>query len=331
MPARTHNDSANVSYQEFHLLGFPGLQESRFLLFIPFFCLYVMIVAANSLLIYTVKVERSLHSPMYLLIALLLATNLCCTTTVVPRMLLSFLFDVSRISLTGCLVQMFFLYFFLMLDCTILLMMALDRYVAVCNPLRYADVMTNKLLIQLTAMALVRSVSFVSPVVILASQVRYCRSNIIRHFVCEHMALICLSCGDVSRNKIVGLTMRSITIIFDLGFLLMSYSRITHAALKMASGNIRHKAFHTCGTHLIVILIFYFSSLSSSVVYRVGKSVSQDMHNLISAIYLLVPCAVNPIIYGLRTKEVRQHLLKLFKRRGSVFIPFRKAALNTKE
>ncbi|XP_067424384.1 olfactory receptor 52K1-like [Emydura macquarii macquarii] len=310
MAEGNQNEPANVSYAVFLLLGFPGIQQSRSLLFIPFFCLYVMIVVANSLLIHTVKVEESLHSPMYVLIALLLAVDICSTST--------FLLDLSEISLAGCLVQMFFFYFMLMLDCNILLMMALDRYVAICKPLRYAEIMTKKFLIQLTLAALVQSVSFVSPVVVLTSKVRFCRSNVIRHFVCENMALMRLSCGDISRNKLVGLIVRSTRIIFDGSFLLASYSKIIQAALKITSGNLRHKAFHTCSSHLTVILVVYCSSLSSSIVYWAGKSVSQDTYNLLTAMYLLLPCAINPIVHGLRTKEIREHLWKLFKRRSAL-------------
>ncbi|KAL8191409.1 UNVERIFIED_CONTAM: hypothetical protein K2H54_073619 [Gekko kuhli] len=313
MTGRSQNGTANVSYTEFLLLAFPGLHQSRYLLAIPFFCLYASIFIGNSMLIYTIKAESSLHSPMYTLIALLFGGNICGTTVILPMMLLSFIFGAVRISLTACLVQMFFLYFVLMVDCNILLVMALDRYVAICHPLRYVDIMTTKLMVVLTLVALARSLAVVSPVVILASQVRFCRSNIIGHFVCEHMALMRLSCSDISRNKIFGLLARTFTIIFDLSFLLTSYSRIIHVALQITSGHLRNKAFHTCGTHLMVILMTHSCSLISSIVFRVAKSATQDVHNLISAVYLLLPLAVNPIIYGMRTKEIRNSFLKLFK------------------
>ncbi|XP_015273593.1 PREDICTED: olfactory receptor 52K1-like, partial [Gekko japonicus] len=223
MTLGSQNGTTNTSYTEFLLLPFPGLQESRYLLAIPFFSLFVFIVTANSVLIYTVRAEASLHSPMYLLIALLFAVNICGASTILPKTLLSSMFQASHISLTGCLVQMFFLYFTTVLDCNILLMMALDRYVAICHPLRYADIMTNRLLTFLTFASLVRSLSIVGPVVILASRVRFCRSNVISHFVCEHMALMKLSCSDISVNKKVGMAMRCIDMVVDLSFLLASY------------------------------------------------------------------------------------------------------------
>ncbi|KAM4796249.1 olfactory receptor 52K1-like [Rhinophrynus dorsalis] len=310
--ANTSDSTSHQSHVEFTLLGFPGFRNFRHLLFLPFLSVYIVILATNSIIIHVVRKEGALHSPMYLLISLLSAINICGTTTIVPKMLLSFFFDLNRISLTGCLVQMFFIYFIIMLDCNVLLMMALDRYIAVCKPLRYSNIMTKLNLIQLMIAALVRSVSFVSPVIYLASKVHFCGSNIIRHFACEHMALLSLACGNVTKNKIVGLCLRVISIIFDMSFLATSYGSIMRAALKISTGTVRHKSLHTCGTHILVIMIVYFFSLSSSIVYRVARSVTQDTHNLLSAIYLLIPALVNPLIYGLRTKEIRHRMLKLF-------------------
>ncbi|XP_053161956.1 olfactory receptor 52K1-like [Hemicordylus capensis] len=323
MGAESQNGTANTSYTEFLLLPFPGLQESRRLLAIPFFCVLVLIITANSVLIYTVKVEESLHSPMYLLIASLFAVNIVAALTILPKMLLSFLFHASRISLTACLVQMFFLYFTTALDGNTLLMMALDRYVAICHPLRYTDIMTNSLLVLLTFASVAWGLILVGPVVILASRVQFCHSNIIRHFGCELLALMRLSCGDISVNKVLGLVLRCTNMVFNLSFLLTSYSKIVYTALKISSGNVRHKAFHTCGTHLLVIFIVYSSRLSSSIVFRVARNASEDIHNLISAVYLLLPCIANPIIYGVRTKEIRDNLLKLFQRKYPLCRPFK--------
>lgn len=314
MGAEIQNVMANVSYVEFALVPFPGLQHFRSFIAIPFFCLFLLIVTTNSVLIYTVKTEESLHSPMCLLIALLLTVNLFGTFVILPRMLLSLLLPASHISLTECLVQMFFLYFTTLLDCNVLLMMALDRFLAICHPLRYAAVMTTKLLAFLMLLSLLRSLCMVGLVVAFASRVRFCRSNVISHFACEHMALMRLSCSDISVNKKAGITIRCVDILFDLSLLVASYSRIVHTALQIRSDNVRQKVFHTCGTHWIVIVISYSSRLSSSVVFRLVKSSSQDVHNLISATYLLFPWTVNPLIYGVRTKEIRGSLLKLFQK-----------------
>lgn len=308
------NGSSNVSYTSFLLVGFPGLQESRALLVLPFLSLYLVIVSTNALVTYTVVAQRSLHQPMYLLIALLLAVNICTATTVVPAMLFSFSTHFNRVSLPCCLVQMFCIYFFIVFDCNILLVMALDRYVAICYPLRYAEIVTGHLLAGLVGVAAVRSTCIVAPVVGLASQVSFCRSDIIHHFACEHMALMKLSCGDISLNKTVGLTVRVFNRVLDMLLLGTSYSRIIHAAFRISSAGARSKALNTCGSHLLVIFTVYSSTMSSSIVYRVARTASQDVHNLLSAFYLLLPCLVNPVIYGARTKEIRQHLARLFLR-----------------
>ncbi|ELK17887.1 olfactory receptor 52K1 [Pteropus alecto] len=308
------NGSSNVSYTSFLLVGFPGLQESRTLLVLPFLILYLVIIFTNAMVIHTVVAQRSLHQPMYLLIALLLAVSICAATTVVPTMLFSFSTHFNRISLARCLVQMFCIYFLIVFDCNILLVMALDRYVAICYPLRYPEVVTGQLLAGLVGVAVARSTGIVVPVVGLASQVHFCRSNVIHHFACEHMALMKLSCGDISLNKTVGLTVRIVNRVLDMLLLGASYSRIIHAAFQISSGRARSKALNTCGSHLLVIFTIYSSTISSSIIYRVARTASQDVHNLLSAFYLLLPCLVNPIIYGARTKEIRQHLAILFQR-----------------
>ncbi|XP_049748994.1 olfactory receptor 52K1-like [Elephas maximus indicus] len=310
------NGSSSLSYTSFLLVGFPGLQESRTLLVLPFLSLYLVIISANALVIYTVAAQQRLHQPMYALIALLLAVNICAATTVVPAMVFSFSNHFNRISLPRCLFQMFCIYFLIAFDCSILLVMALDRYVAICCPLRYPEIITTPLLTGLVGVAAARSTCIVAPVVGLASRVHFCRSNVIYHFACEHMALMKLSCGDISLNKTVGLAVRIFNRVLDMVLLGASYSHIIHAAFRISSAGARSKALNTCSSHLLVIFTVYSSTMSSSIVYRVARTTSQDVHNLLSAFYLLLPCLVNPIIYGAKTKEIRQHLPRLFLRAG---------------
>ncbi|ELW71826.1 olfactory receptor 52Z1 [Tupaia chinensis] len=301
----------NISYTTFFLVGFPGLQEWRPLLILPLTFLYVTIISANALIIHTVVAKPNLHQPMYVLIALLLAVNICATTTVMPKMLEGFMHYANPISLQGCLAQMFFIYFTLLLDYNLLLAMALDRYMAICHPLRYSDLMTSRLLGLLAILALTRSLGVAVPLVVLTAQAQFCRTAVIRHFTCEYIALLSIACGDLTFNNRLGLVMRLVTVTFDLTLLGTSYTRIIYAAFQISSGGARAKALHTCGSHLLVILTIYLSGLSTSIVFRVAKTVSQDVQNLLSAIYLLLPGALNPIIYGVRTREIRQHVEKM--------------------
>ncbi|CAO2582393.1 Olfactory receptor 52H1 [Lemmus lemmus] len=266
----------NFSYTSFLLVGFPGLQEWRPFLVLPLTFLYVSIISANALVIHTVVAQRSLHQPMYVLIALLLAVNICASTTVTPKMLEGFVRYANPISLRGCLVQMFFIYFTLLLDYNLLLAMALDRYVAICHPLRYTELMTSQLL------------GVAVSLVVLTATARFCRTSVIQHFTCEYIALLNIACGDLTFNNRLGLAMRLVTVTFDLTLLGTSYTRIIYAAFQISSGGARAKALHTCGSHLLVILTIYLSGLSTSIVFRVAKTVSQ-----------------------MRTKEIRQHIEKM--------------------
>ncbi|XP_073468455.1 olfactory receptor 52L1-like [Aquarana catesbeiana] len=314
----TSNSTFYLSHHEFTLLGFPGVLQFRRLLFIPFLLLFIIIILINSVIIHTVRKESSLHAPMYVLISLLSITHICGTTNILPKMLLGILFGMNQITLIGCLIQMFFIYFFSMMDCNVLLMMALDRYIAICKPLSYHTIMTRRMLVCLTVASFIRGVTVIVPVIYLASTVNFSGSNTIHHFACEHMALLGLACSNVTKNKIVGLSMRVISMIVDLSFLSISYGTIICATLKISTGTLRKKAMHTCGTHALVILVVYFFRLSSSVMYRVSKSVTKDTHNLLSAAYLLVPALANPLIYGLRTNEIRVRMLKTFSQKRVV-------------
>ncbi|XP_053756601.1 LOW QUALITY PROTEIN: olfactory receptor 52K1-like [Panthera pardus] len=306
------NSSSNGSYTSFLWVGFPGLQETRALLVLPFLSLYLVIISANALVTHMVVAQQSLHQPIYLLISLL-AVSICVAATVMPTMLFSFSTHFNRISLPCCLLQMFCIYFSIVFDCNILLVMALDCYIAICYPLCYPEIVMGQLLAGLVGAAAARNTCIVAPLVGLVSQVHFCCSDLIHHFACEHMALMKLSSGDISPNKSVGLTVHIFNRVLDMLLLGASYSHIIHAAFWISSGRANSKALNTCGSHLLVIFTVYSSTMSSSIIYRVAPTASPAMHNSLSALYLLLPCLVNPVIYGAGTKEIRQHLATLFQ------------------
>ncbi|KAM9319651.1 olfactory receptor 52K2-like [Gastrophryne carolinensis] len=303
-------------YTEFVLLGFPGIIQFRKLLTIPFMVLYVIILTGNLLIIYEVYVQPSLHSPMYYLMSLLFIINISSTTSVLPKLLLSLAFDMNQVTLAGCLAQMFYIYFMAIFESGVILMMALDRFVAICRPLYYNRIMTKHLLLKLTLFGLARGLSLASPIVILTSRAQFCKSKIILNFVCENMGLLSLACGDISTQEAVGLMARVLVSIIDGGLLLMSYLSILYTAMKIVAGKARHKALHTCGTHLMVAMLIYACALMSSIVYRMKTHISYDIQNLFNAIYLMFPASINPFIYGLGVKEIRKCLSRTWKRKN---------------
>ncbi|XP_075118595.1 olfactory receptor 52K1-like [Leptodactylus fuscus] len=307
-----HNVS--ISYKEFLLLPFPGITLYRQILFVPFFTTYMLITVLNFLISYTIWREKNLHTPMYVLIGLLLIMNILSTNTVVPAMLLSFLGQ-NRIPLSSCLTQMFFAYSALILKSTVFVLMAFDRFVAVCHPLRYHNIINRNSLFQLWMVGIVRSSILVCVLVFLASRVQYCKSNRILNFVCEYVVLLSLACGDVSRAQLVGLLVRIGVTFSDVSILLICYLKVLHTALKVTGGTKRRKALRTCGAHLLVALTVYSCGLLSSILYKVEEFNSADSQNLSSVIYFLLPAVLNPIIYGIAVNEIRDCLVMPWRKK----------------
>ncbi|MBN3297253.1 O52K1 protein, partial [Amia calva] len=275
--------------------------------------MFVVATIGNSVIIFTIKTGASLHSPMYVLICAIAVVDLTLPVLFIPKMLFSLLFDWNEIALSDCLVQMFFIHFLGSFESTILLIMALDRYIAICNPLRYNDYINMTTFLKLSVAAFIRSGLLISIIIILAGSLSFCLSNVIEHCYCEHMALVGLACGDTTKNSIMGLIVVFCIPGLDLLFIFFSYFKIFSAVFKAAAGKSRQKAIHTCGTHLIVILVSYTLALCSFLAYRFGKSISPDMHILISVTYNIFPCCFNPIIYGIRIKEIREKILRSIK------------------
>ncbi|KAM5126104.1 olfactory receptor 52K1-like [Mantella aurantiaca] len=316
MECLSHNHTI-IYYTEFVLFGFPGIIRSRKLLIIPFLFIYVTILTGNILIIYQIFIEPKLHSPMYFFISLLFAANISCTTTVLPKFLLGLSLDMNLISRVGCLVQMFFIYFFGVIESGVILMMALDRFIAICRPLRYNDIMTKGLVVQLVLLGIAQGLLLILPIIILASKVHLCRSNIILNFVCENMGLLSLACDDISKVHVVGLMTKIFGTLLNFGLLVVSYSCILYTTMKIIVGKARLKALHTCITHLAVAMLIYICSLITSIVYRMRTHISYDTKNLFNAIYLMLPAFANPFIYGVGVKEIRQSLAKTWKSKNA--------------
>ncbi|XP_058600994.1 olfactory receptor 52K2-like [Onychostoma macrolepis] len=302
----------NISFTEFKLIGFYSLGKCRPFLFIPFFLMFLLAITANSILIYLIKSQKSLHSPMYVLIGIMTVLDLILPIFFVPNMLLGFLFNWSSISLTGCLIQMFGIHFVGAFQSTLLLWMALDRYFAICKPLNYHKYMEIANFSKIVFVPLIRNGFLMITMVSLAGKLSFCR-NIIDHCLCEHMALVQLACGDISVNNIVGLL--SAFIIPTTDFIIITISYIVIFTSVFRSGKAHLKAINTCITHIIVMTLGLTSALIAFMSYRIRNNVSSSNRVFMSIIYILFPSCFNPIIYGWRTKEIKQTFHKFIKKR----------------
>ncbi|XP_035390189.1 olfactory receptor 52K1 [Electrophorus electricus] len=304
---------ANFSYTNFIFAGFPEIFQYRKLLFLPFFLSYILVMVGNSLMLFVIKNTKSLHSPMYMLVSALAVVDIIVPTAIVPAMLLSLLFDLNEISLVGCLIQMFFIHFFSSVESTILLAMALDRSVAICNPLRYNAIMNSSMFVKLLLFTLIRSGTIMSVLVCLAASLSFCRSNIIHHCYCDHMALVSLACNSTAKNNAMGIAVIVCFAGIDISVIFCSYVKILHVVLRAAAGEQRSKALHTCGTHLIVMMCFYFVGSVTFLSHNLSIPIPLGVNTFLGITYIVVPACINPIIYGVRTKEIQKALLKMFK------------------
>ncbi|KAM7179250.1 olfactory receptor 52K2-like [Macrochelys suwanniensis] len=295
----------------FILLGIPGLERAHVWISIPFCTMYAIAILGNVTILFVVKTEPSLHGPMYYFLCMLAVTDLVLSTSILPKTLSIFWFNSREIDFSACLTQMYFIHCFLVVESGIFLAMAFDRYVAICDPLRHSNTLTNTVVAKIGLAVVLRGGMVILPYLFLARQWPYCRTNIIPHTHCEHMAVVKLACADTSVSSYYGLFVLFCVKGLDVIFIVVSYTQILKVIFSLPTKDARLKTFGTCGSHLCAIFTFYISSLFSSLTHRYGQNVALHFHVLMANVYLLVPPMLNPIIYGVRTKQIRDRLLHL--------------------
>ncbi|XP_005380554.1 PREDICTED: olfactory receptor 52H1-like [Chinchilla lanigera] len=296
----------------FTLSGIPGLEQYHVWISIPFCFIYLVAIVGNGVLLYLIVVEHSLHAPMFFFLSMLATTDLVLSTTCVPKTLSIFWFGPQKISFPGCLTQLFFLHYSFVLDSAILLAMAFDRYVAICSPLRYTTVLTSKTIVKIGVGISFRSFCVFVPCVFLVNRLPFCRTHIIAHTYCEHIGVARLACADISINIWYGFCVPIMTVIIDVVLIAVSYTLILCAVFHLPSRDARQKALGTCGSHVCVILMFYVPAFFSILAHRFGHNVPLTFHIMFANLYVIIPPALNPIVYGVKTKQIRDKIILLF-------------------
>ncbi|XP_060484878.1 olfactory receptor 52H1 [Panthera onca] len=308
---------SNYNPGPFILVGIPGLEQCHVWIGIPFCIIYIVAVVGNCILLYLIAVERSLHEPMFSFLAMLAVSDLVLSTAGVPRTLSIFWLRAREITFPGCLTQMFFLHYSFVLDSAILMAMAFDRYVAICSPLRYTTILTPRTIIKIAVGISFRSFCIILPDVFLLTRLPFCRTRIIPHTYCEHIGVARLACADISVNIWYGFAVPIMTVISDVILIAVSYSLILRAVFRLPSRDARHKALGTCGSHVCVILMFYTPAFFSILAHRFGHNVSLTFHILFANLYIVIPPALNPIVYGVKTKQIRDKVILLFSTKAT--------------
>ncbi|XP_067426024.1 olfactory receptor 52N4-like [Emydura macquarii macquarii] len=294
----------------FILNGIPGLEVAHIWISIPFSTFYIISLVGNFMVLFVVKKEETLHKPMFLLLCMLALTDIGMSTCVVPKALCIFWFRFKDITVDGCLTQMFFLNTVATMQSAVLVTMAFDRYVAICEPLRYTTILTNARIAKLGLVGLIRAVLLVLPVPLLLRRLPFCANRLIPHTYCEPIAVMKISCGDTKVNRTYGLVTTFVVIILDLTLIGLSYGMIIRAVLRISSKKAHRKALNTCTAHICVMLMSYTPVLFSALTHRFGQGIAAHVHILLANLYLLVPPMLNPIIYGVKTKELRDKVGK---------------------
>ncbi|MBZ3877180.1 Olfactory receptor 11A1 [Sciurus carolinensis] len=300
----------NQTVAEFVLLGFYDIPELHFLFFIVFTVVYALIVIGNMLIIVVVISSQRLHTPMYFFLANLSLLEILYTSTVVPKMLEGFLQE-AAISVIGCLLQFFIFGSLATAECFLLAVMAYDRYLAICYPLRYPLLMGPRWCLGLVVMAWLSGFMVDGLVVVLMAQLRFCGPNHIDHFYCDFMPLVVLACSDPRVAQVTTFALSVVFLTVPFGLILTSYARIVVAVLRVPAGAGRRKAFSTCSSHLAVVSTFYGTLM---VLYIAPSAVhSQLLSKVFALLYTVVTPIFNPVIYTLRNKEVHQALQRLLQ------------------
>ncbi|XP_074838779.1 olfactory receptor 5AP2-like [Carettochelys insculpta] len=296
----------NQTVTEFILLGFGNLPEWQILFFLLFLVIYVLTVMANLLIVSLVLVDQHLHTPMYYFLWNLSSLEIGCSSAILPRLLASLWTGDRSISVTGCLVQLYWFGFLVTAECRLLAAMSYDRYLAICQPLHYAILMSGRLCVQLVAGFLLTSFLILTTLVSLMSKLAFCGPNEIDHFFCDLMPVIKLSCSNTSLITLVILIFSSIDTVPPFLLTLISYFCIISTILRIPSTAGKKKAFSTCSSHLIVVMLFYGILITVYMLPNASALIAPN--KVFSVFYTVLTPLLNPLIYSLRNKDVKEAL-----------------------
>ncbi|XP_071972469.1 olfactory receptor 5AP2-like [Engystomops pustulosus] len=296
----------------FYLPGLSTDPQLQVIGFLVFLVIYMITLTGNCLLLITVRMSPTLHTPMYFFLSNLSFIDICFSSTIVPVILMNTLSSDKSISVGGCVFQMFFALLLGATECVLLAIMAYDRFVAICRPLHYFSIMNMRFRILLALIPWIVGFTNSTIQVHITWKLPFCRTHHVNHFFCEVPAFLKLSCRDPWLNEIAMYT-AAVTIVLSCFLLtLVSYVYIISAILKMQSSQRRHTVFSTCGSHITVVTLFYGTIMSIYFQPRAAHSVETD--KVVSVLYTVVTPMLNPIIYSIRNKDVKNCIKKIIKK-----------------
>ncbi|XP_003474396.2 olfactory receptor 11H4-like [Cavia porcellus] len=297
------NRSAKHIVTEFVLLGFPGSWKMQISLFTLFLVVYVLTLMGNGAIICAVRCDPRLHTPMYFLLGNFAFLEIWYVSSTVPNMLANMFSKTKVISFSGCFLQFYFFFSLGTTECLFLAVMAYDRYLAICHPLHYPSLMTRKLCCMLVSLCWLTGFLGYSIPIYFISLLPFCGSNIIDHFLCDMDSLMALSCAPAPITETIFYAQSSFVLFFTITYILRSYILLLRAVLQVPSVSGQRKAFSTCGSHLVVVSLFYGTVMVMYVSPTYG--IPTLMQKIITLVYSVMTPLFNPLIYSLRNKDMK--------------------------
>uniref|UniRef100_K7EYS3 Olfactory receptor n=1 Tax=Pelodiscus sinensis TaxID=13735 RepID=K7EYS3_PELSI len=313
MQPRENNEWDNrTTITKFILLGFGNLPEWQTFLFLLFLFSYLVTMAGNILIFALVVGDQQLHTPMYFFLGNLSCLETCYSSAILPRMLASFLTGDRTISFRGCIVQMYFFGSLGAAECYLLAAMSYDRYLAICKPLHYPTLMNSRFCLLLAAGSWISAFLAISVIVLLVSQLTFCDHNEIDHFFCDLTPVLKLSTTNTHLMELTTFIFASIFTLPPFLLTVMSYVAIIGTILRISSAMGKQKAFSTCSSHLMVVTAFYGTLM---IVYVLPKNDAlRDLNKVFSVFYTVLTPLLNPLIYSLRNREVKEGMRKVLSK-----------------
>ncbi|XP_018417193.1 PREDICTED: olfactory receptor 6B1-like [Nanorana parkeri] len=292
---------------EFIILGFPGSLSLQYVCFLLLLITYLLTLISNCVIIIITWTERRLHTPMYFYLRNLSFLEICYVSVIVPKILTTITSNGRYISFHGCIIQMLFFFFLGSTECCLFGVMAYDRYLAICHPLRYTTLMNTTMCYSLSICSVIGGFLTTFPPILLISQLPFCGSNIINHFFCDSPPILQLSCADTYLIDKMDFLFASLVSLLSFSVTLISYFYIFVKVLHIPA-NSRRKTFSTCSSHLIVVFIYYSTVIFMYV--RPKVSFTFTLNRVVAVFYTVITPILNPIIYCLRNEEVKNSIKK---------------------
>nr|XP_003421517.1 olfactory receptor 51G2-like [Loxodonta africana] len=304
---------SNSNDRFFFLTGLPGLEVVHAWLSIPLCAMYGASLAGNSLILWMVRSETLLDQPMYYFLSMLAVTDLGLSASTLPTMIIIYMLGLRQVAKGVCLAQLFFIHTFSIMESSVLLTMAFDRFVAISSPLCCDTILTNTQVASLEWAIVVRSIGLLIPAPIMLKKLPYCQNPLLSHSYCLYPDVMKLACADTHINSAYRLFVVLSTVGVDSVLIVLSYGLILQTVLSITSKAECLKALNTCVSHICAMLLFYISLIGLSMIHRFGKRTFPSILVFLSYLHFLTPPVLNPVVYTVKTKKICQMMLHLFR------------------